>query len=75
MRKVLYTVTIIVLLAVFAFSAFQVVTYFIDSKAQADQFAQLQDIKNNAATQNTEATQPTQQATASTARCGMVRRP
>ncbi len=58
MKKVLYTVTLILLLAVFAFSAFQVVTYFIESKAEADQFAQLQEIKNNAATKPTEATKP-----------------
>jgi len=58
MKKVLYTVTLILLLAVFGFSAFQVVTYFMESKAEADQFAQLQDIKNNSATQSTEAAKP-----------------
>lgn len=59
MKKVLYTVTLVLLLAVFAFSAFQVVTYFIESKSQADEFAQLQQLKDNAATQPTEAPKPT----------------
>lgn len=58
MKKVLYTVTLILLLAVFGFSAFQVVNYFVESKAQADQFAQLQQMKDNAATQPTEAPKP-----------------
>lgn len=55
MRKVLYTITIVVLLAVFAFSAFQVVTYVIDSKQQAQEYDALAQIKQeameNAATQ------------------------
>ena len=48
MRKVLYTVTLVLLLAVFAFSGFQVVNYFIESKAQADEFEKLQQMKDNA---------------------------
>lgn len=60
MKKALYTITLILLLAVFGISAFQVVNYIIDSKAQADQFAQLQEIKNNAATQPTEAPESTE---------------
>ena len=54
MRKVLYTVTLVLLIAVFAFSGFQVVNYFIESKAQADEFEKLQQMKDNA-TQATEA--------------------
>ena len=54
MRKVLYTVTLVLLIAVFAFSGFQVVNYFIESKAQADEFGKLQQMKDNA-TQATEA--------------------
>ena len=65
MRKVLYTVTLVLLLAVFAFSGFQVVNYFIESKAQADEFEKLQQMKDNAtqATEppaTTEATEPTE---------------
>ena len=65
MRKVLYTVTLVLLLAVFAFSGFQVVNYFIESKAQADEFEKLQQMKDNAtqATESsatTEASEPTE---------------
>lgn len=59
MKKALYTVTLILLLAVFAFSGFQVVNYFMESKAQADEFEKLQQLKDSA-TQATEATQPTE---------------
>ena len=48
MKKTLYTITIIVLLAVFAFSAFQVVTYFVESKVQAEKFDELAQIKQEA---------------------------
>lgn len=48
MKKVLYTLTIIVLLAVFAFSAFQVVTYFVESKKQAEILDELAQIKQEA---------------------------
>ena len=60
MRKVLYTVTLILLVAVFALSGFQVVNYFIESKAQADEFDQLQQLKDQAATAPTEAPKPTE---------------
>ena len=65
MRKVMYTVTLVLLLAVFAFSGFQVVNYFIESKAQADEFEKLQQMKDNAtqATESsatTEASEPTE---------------
>ncbi len=48
MKKALYTITIIVLLAVFAFSAFQVVTYVAESKIQAEKFDELAQIKQEA---------------------------
>ena len=48
MKKVLYTITIILLLAVFAFSAFQVVTYFVESRKQAEEFDKLAQIKQEA---------------------------
>ena len=41
MKKVLYIVTIVLLLAVFCFSGFQVVNYFLESKEQAAQFDEL----------------------------------
>ena len=61
MKKVLYTVTIIVLLAVFAFSAFQVVTYVINSRQQADEYDALAQLKQEAMNN---ATQPTEKAEA-----------
>ena len=48
MKKVLYTVTIVVLLAVFAFSAFQVVTYIMDSRQQAQEYDALAQLKQEA---------------------------
>ena len=48
MKKVLYTITIVLLLAVFAFSAFQVVNYLVESKEQAAKFDELSQIKQNA---------------------------
>ena len=61
MKKVLYTVTLILLLAVFAFSGFQVVNYFIESKAQAEEFEKLQQMKDQATEKPTEAEpQPTE---------------
>lgn len=75
MRKVLYTVTLILLLAVFGLSAFQVVNYFIESKAQADEFAQLQNMKDQAANQPTvdpkpAQTQPAEEETGPTGETG-----
>jgi sortase B len=62
MRKVLYTITIIVLLVVFAFSAFQVVNYVVESKRQAEKFDALAQIKQeamqNAATEPAKPEQP-----------------
>lgn len=63
MKKVLYIITIVLLLAVFAFSAFQVVTYFIESKEQAEEFDALAQIKQEAMNA---ATAPTAQPEAPT---------
>ena len=60
MKKALYTVTLILLLAVFGFSAFQVVNYFIESKAEADRFAELQQIKDQAAATPSQVTEPSE---------------
>ena len=64
MKKTLYTVTLVLLVAVFAFSAFYVVNYMIDSKAQKDEMAQLQQMKEEAAAKATETTAPTETAEA-----------
>lgn len=60
MKKVLYMVTIVLLLAVFCFSGFQVVNYFVESKAQAEKFDELAALKDKA-TENTEALQNTEE--------------
>lgn len=57
MKKTLYTVTLVLLVVVFIVSGIMVVNYFIDSKAQAQEYEKLQQMKDNAATQPTE-TQP-----------------
>ena len=41
MKKVLYIATILLLVAAFGFSAFQVGSYFLESKKQADRFDEL----------------------------------
>lgn len=66
MKKVLYSITIVVLLAVFCFSGFQVVNYFLESREQADQFNELAEIKNNAAKETTEAPVVESEATEAT---------
>lgn len=63
MKKALYTITMLLLLAVFCFSGYQVVNYFIESKAQAERFDSLAQIKQeakNAATESTEETKNTE---------------
>ena len=62
MKKILYTLTIILLLAVFGFSAFQVYDYFADAKEQQALVDSLAEIKEKAreeaaATAATEATE------------------
>ena len=66
MKKVLYTITLVLLLAVFAFSAFQVVTYFVESKQQADRFDSLAQIKESARENTTEPAQTTPEQTQET---------
>jgi sortase B len=62
MKKVLYIVTILLLVAAFGFSAFQVVNYVVESKRQAEKFDALAQIKQeamqNAATEPAKPEQP-----------------
>ena len=48
MKKTIYTIAIVLLLIVFGFSAFQVVSYFAESKKQAEKFDSLAQIKQEA---------------------------
>lgn len=54
MKKVLYTITIVLLLAVFCFSGYQVVNYFLEGRSQAEQFDELAALKESAKTETTE---------------------
>ena len=62
MKKVLYIIAIVLLIAVFGVSAFQVGSYFMESKKQKENFDQLsemvQDAQNTATAETTEATVP-----------------
>lgn len=71
MKKVLFTVVVLVLVAAFGVSAFMVGNYLIDGKKQADRYDELSNIAANAHTEKpaettgaagetTEPTQPTQ---------------
>lgn len=71
MKKVLFTVVVLVLVAAFGVSAFMVGNYLIDGKKQADRYNELSDIAANAQTEtnkattnatgeNTESTDPTE---------------
>lgn len=66
MKKTIYTILIILLVAVFCFSAFQVVKYFQEGKEQAEKFDNLAQIKQEAldaaATTPTKATEPKETA-------------
>lgn len=54
MKKTLYTVTLVLLIAVFLVSGIMVVNYFVESKAQAEEFEKLQQLKEESATKPTE---------------------
>ena len=51
MKKVLFTVVVVILLAAFGISAFMVGNYLIDGKKQADRYDELSSIAANAQTQ------------------------
>ncbi len=58
MRKVLYTIIIILLLAVFAFSGFQVVNYVLESREQSKNFDDLSQLKQEIKENVDTATEP-----------------
>lgn len=60
MKKAIYIITIILLLVAFGFSAFQVVNYILESKAQAENFNNLAQIRQEAKDNATEPTAGTQ---------------
>ncbi len=63
MKKSLYILMIVVLLAVFVVSAFMVGNYLLDGKAQEDRYNDLSQIKENAQTQPSESSESTQDTT------------
>lgn len=70
MKKTMFTVVVLVLVAAFGISAFMVGNYLVEGKQQADRYDELAQIANGQttqATENTEATQETTEATESTA--------
>lgn len=66
MRKAILIVLVIVLLIVFGVSAYQVGSYFLDSKEQADKFGNLSDMVNEAKDSATETAAGTEAAQATT---------
>ena len=58
-KKILYLVVIVVLVGVFAFSAFQVGSYFLESKKQQSEFDELAAMRDQAAQQATETQETT----------------
>ena len=55
MKKILFTVVVLVLLAAFGVSAFMVVNYLIEGREQANRYDELSNIAANAQTETTEA--------------------
>ena len=51
MKKVLFTVVVLILVATFGVSAFMVGNYLIDGKKQAERYNELSDIAANAQTE------------------------
>ena len=68
MKKTLFIVTILLLVAAFGISAFMVGNYLLDGKKQADRMDQLAEAVSNAQTETTagETTQSTQATTEAT---------
>jgi sortase B len=58
MKKVLFAIVVVVLVAVFGVSAFMVGDYLVEGKQQEDRYNELSDIAANAQTETTEATEP-----------------
>ena len=55
MKKTLFTLTVLLLVAAFGVSAFMVVNYFVDGKQQADRMDALAQAVSDAQTETTEA--------------------
>ena len=74
MKKVLFTVVVLILVTTFGISAFMVGSYLIDGKKQADRYNELSNIAANAQTEQNETkanateetTEPTEETTAPT---------
>lgn len=66
MKKVLFTVVVLVLVAAFGVSAFMVGNYLIDGKQQADRYNELSEIAANAQTETKETTEPAEVTTGAT---------
>ncbi len=60
MKKILFTVVVLVLVAAFGISAFMVGDYLVEGKQQADRYDELSEIANGQATETTEATEATE---------------
>ncbi|MDO5545426.1 MAG: class B sortase [Eubacteriales bacterium] len=66
MKKTLFTVTILLLVAAFGISAFMVGNYLLDGKKQADRMDDLSQIVSNAQTETTEAAETTEETAETT---------
>ncbi len=66
MKKVLFTVVVIVLVAAFGISAFMVGNYLIEGKQQADRYDELSNIAANTQAQTEKPTETTQETTVPT---------
>ena len=66
MKKTLFIVTVLLLVAAFGISAFMVGNYLLDGKKQADRMDDLSQIVSNAQTETTEETEETTEETAET---------
>ena len=66
MKKTLFIVTVLLLVAAFGISAFMVGNYLLDGKKQADRMDDLSQIVSNAQTETTEETEEATEETAET---------
>ena len=66
MKKTLFIVTVLLLVAAFGISAFMVGNYLLDGKKQADRMDQLSQVVSDAQTETTEATEAAKESTTET---------